>query len=150
MSPTSSCTFSLDLRHHNNLKYSACNTSPAHLASWLALLLRRRFNLDSGAQHRLAGAFCDFSLLPSSFSRTEAFVFLISLTREKSGLQRATSCSPQENASCSIADRCVCEPKSRASAARWHLGRILVFVRRVFSPLVETSVDVKGPSLLSP
>src|SRR4051812_3464210 len=86
MPPTASCTFSLDLRHHNNLKYSACNNSTAHLAFWFALLLRRRSNLDSGAQHRLAGAFCDF-LLSSSLSRTEASVFtflFLSHSRAKS------------------------------------------------------------------
>ena len=62
----------------------------------------------------------------------EAFVFLISLPREKSGLQRATSCSLQENASCSLADRRVCEPKSRAIAARRQPGRILVFFSASF------------------
>ena len=88
-----------DKRQHNprnNLKYSACNNSPAHLAFWFALILRRRLTLDSGAQHRRDGAFCGVLCFQAPSHERWLFSFLISFTREKSGLQRATSCSPKK------------------------------------------------------
>jgi hypothetical protein len=89
----------------------------------------------------LADAFRVF-LLSSSFSRTEAFSFCYLFHARKVGVPACDKLPLQENASYSLEDRRVSWPKSRASASRWQIGRILVFCHFF---LGRTSVDVERP-----
>ena len=132
--------FHPDMRQHNprnNLKYSACDNSFAHLAFWFTLILRRRLILDSGAQHRRAGAFCGFLAFKLLLTNGGFLSFLISFTRAKSRGCSARQAAPPRKRflqprgpACPWAKKlCEC-----CEAAHWsHFGFLLFF----FSSLVE-------------